>query len=72
MDLNSLDIRIYSSNFTKNMFMFGARKNIFITTFLDTQKLHSWRTSEANVCSCKSPFKSFCSRNVENFYLVGA
>ena len=40
----------FTTNISANMFLFGARKNIFTAQFFDTQKLHSWSTLKANFC----------------------
>ena len=55
------------------MSLVGARKNICTVPFLDAQELHSQSAWKAIVCvySCKSLFKSFWSRDVESFHLVG-
>ena len=59
-NLNSFDIennmlpkhcqKYFWLYFSRNMFLFGVRKNIWTAPFLETQELNSWRTLKANAC----------------------
>ena len=61
MNLNSLDVEnnmlpqhsqkpFWLKIFLANMFLFGVRKNLCTTPFLDAQELHSLSSSKANAC----------------------
>ena len=58
------------TNFSRNMFLFGVRKNIWTASFLETQELNSWSTLKANACIFLCIW-DFCSKDVVKFYLMG-
>ena len=58
-------------NFPANMFLFGARKNISTSSFLDVHELHFWKTLQANVIIFPYISLKKCPTDVINFYLMG-
>ena len=60
------------TSFLTNMFLFGVRKNIWTTLFLEAQEMHSWSNLKANISIfLYISLKKYFFKDLVRLYLMG-